>query len=148
MNVSKLVFLRRTSDAKIPGILGAMVDLDEKYSTQTATELFMHYDVINCDISKYKKWYSENRASILAMANCRVIFLHPTHVAVSPNIKQKLNDEWKVHSMIKEFSKLFSSKPDLVQKILSGHIGSLDLDAEEAVSCCMNLGLAVKSLLK
>lgn len=147
MDVQKLVFLRKTSDAKIPGILGGMIELDEKYSTQSAAELFAHYDVVNCDIGKYKKWYSENKNSILGMANCRVIFLHPTHVPVSVAIKKKLSDEWKVHSLVKEFPKLFISKADLIQKILSGHISNLDLDVEEAASCCINLGKALKNLL-
>jgi hypothetical protein len=142
------VFLHNNNEIKIPGILGGVLELDEKYSSQNPSDLFVHYDVIKVDISKYKEWYAQHRNTIANQATYKSIFIHPSHAPVSESLKKKLTEVWRVDSVIKEFPEQFANKADLINKILSGHLASLDLNAEEAVSCCVSLYQALKSLSK
>ena len=144
---TKLIFLHdNLGSPKIPGILGSIIEFDEKCVGKSPAEIFAIYDVISLDIGVYKNWYAENKKTISDNPAFKCIFLHPVHVKIEDELKEMLTNLYKVDAIIKEFPKEFRDKADVVAKILNGHLPKLDLP--NGASCFMTLLSIIKSLFR
>lgn len=143
--MSKFLFLVSgdisSDDDKTVHTLGSVLYFDHVNAAKSATELFAMYDVIILNINKFKDWYGSYRVVIRANPQWKAVFMHPIHTAIDEKVSQRLKNEWSIDSILKVIPNMFVNKADLIDKILAGHLPSVDIPATE--SCIKQVFIAI-----